>query len=429
MRLQISAFVLCCVVVGCEDPSPPNRSIGSAIFALHSTAPNGDQFRLASATMSIKGPQNVVLDVTETSPETLYVDLEPGDYSVDLAPDWNLQRHADGEWNDVPDAKLVSPSHVEFKIDEGIATAVTYTFGIGETIIPFGKGQLVLGIDTIVAEPPLDPETAVRDVSNAPILWDIAGVGRFRANGMSRLAWIVDVIETPSTPPRVLRDPGAWRIPPVTVTQIEAVGSSNLAALADWVENPVEHDATVTLFGRAGEMMVVVLDAIFPTQGDTTISDGRLADLVVSVPAMSVPTQNYQQASPAPLFVPSTVVEVPGIFNEVGFRPEDIDELAAESSGYVRLRSIQYQQGSLVQPFQAVLWMQTFLQYIDMVPPTIDRKAMGLSHVDANYEEISGVNCYEVWPNELYLFNPAKDYPYVSLVDVSIAVEFSVARR
>jgi hypothetical protein len=273
---------------------------------------------------------------------------------------------------------------------------------------------------------PIDPATFVRDVSDAPIEWDVSGIGTFRAHGMSRLMWDIEVIATPSAPPRVLKDAGRIRVPDVTLRGLEPVSSTTLDNLAAWVEDDNPRAALVTLRGLRGELLIATVYEVLPVAADTRQRDGKLAAITLSVGSMEVDlAENYfppQSASPP---APATFIEIDGVTADAAFLPDDIDKLAHRQHGSIRLRKIPNHYDRR-QARELILWMRSTIHTLNQRPPFIQRRSM--SQVERSgpepRDEVSRVNCYETWPHQLYLFNPAKRYPNVYLVDVAITTEF-----
>jgi hypothetical protein len=272
----------------------------------------------------------------------------------------------------------------------------------------------------------IDPATFVRDVSNAPVEWEVSGVGTFLAHGMSRIAWDIEVIETPSTPPRVLKDAGAIRIPDITVENLEPVEPATVEDLAIWAESTDTRSALVQLRGLRGETMTVALFDIAPADADTSEAGGKLASVTLSVGQMQVTRAGeYVPPTSSPAPGPATFIEVDGVTFDVSFPPADIDEIPGDEEGFIELRKIpNHHDGA--QADNLIRWMEGTIESLGEDVPFIQRRAMSQIHRTGPEpsDETDRVNCFEVWPSRLYLFNPAKAYPNAFLVDVSITTEF-----
>jgi hypothetical protein len=181
----------------------------------------------------------------------------------------------------------------------------------------------------------------------------------------------------------------------------------------------------VELNGLRGEQIVVTLQVV-PVSSDTTERDDKLTEVVLAIESMVVDRSDYSPPQSASPPAPSTFVEMDGITSDFAFLPPDIDELGDGEHGSVALRKIPNHNDS--QQGQALLnWMQqTIDNLVTPDVPYIDRRAMSLiarTGPDPS-DEVGRINCFEIWPHELYLFNPAKSYPTAYLIDVSITTEY-----
>lgn len=139
-----SAFAL----VACEDSLSEAGSLGSVSIPLLATADAGTEYRLADARFRIEGDGRRTVSA-RTGDAFHFEDLSPGTYTVELLNGWTLERYEGSRWRTTQDAVLMSANPMTMTVVEGRTTDMTFRFGAGAELIPFGQGQARVGIEVV----------------------------------------------------------------------------------------------------------------------------------------------------------------------------------------------------------------------------------------------------------------------------------------
>jgi hypothetical protein len=140
-----ACFVLTApLVAGCSGAGADDQaSVESGAVSLPLvTQANGHTYRLHDAFIQIFGPTFTTLSTSDDPNETvLSATLQTGSYFANLYA-WTLERD-DGSGNFQPIvATLVSSNFVNFSVDNGTTTTVTYVFQTDGVIVTVGSGDL-----------------------------------------------------------------------------------------------------------------------------------------------------------------------------------------------------------------------------------------------------------------------------------------------
>jgi hypothetical protein len=146
--VMIVFIVLHVVLVGCDAEQPPTSHGGIMKMELTHVV-DGTLYELRFSQFVVQSDSQYIV-LSGDNLDVLEYDLEPGDYTVELQPGWQIFREADSGIMEPVDAVLSSENPVAFTIEQNVVTPVGFTFTVGEDAIPFGKGRLRLGIDIIV---------------------------------------------------------------------------------------------------------------------------------------------------------------------------------------------------------------------------------------------------------------------------------------
>ncbi|TQF13507.1 hypothetical protein FJV41_23595 [Myxococcus llanfairpwllgwyngyllgogerychwyrndrobwllllantysiliogogogochensis] len=128
-KLNLSALLLTLLVAACGGSSGTGlddvpESEGVIQVPLITTGTGGQTFRLVGATFDITGPKNHT--ITDTSADTVAVQLPAGGYTIQLQGEWHIERvGAPGQ--SIP-ATLISPNPLSFTVAEGEARTVRFLF-------------------------------------------------------------------------------------------------------------------------------------------------------------------------------------------------------------------------------------------------------------------------------------------------------------
>ncbi|NTX02293.1 MULTISPECIES: hypothetical protein [unclassified Myxococcus] len=128
-KLNLSALLLTLLVAACGGSSGTGlddvpESEGVIQVPLITTGTSGQTFRLVGATFDITGPKNHT--ITDTSADTVAVQLPAGGYTIQLQGEWHIERvGAPGQ--SIP-ATLISPNPLSFTVAEGEARTVRFLF-------------------------------------------------------------------------------------------------------------------------------------------------------------------------------------------------------------------------------------------------------------------------------------------------------------
>jgi len=152
--LALSGLSLLLAACGAEAPAA--EETGTIGAALVTTAADGTQYRLRTATLTITGPQNATLTSNDTDPaETvLTANLPVGSYTASLAPNWSLAR-LDTTPPTAVTATLLSPNPATFTITSGGTTTLTLAFQTDGGVLQFNPGTLNVNVNVAETTPRL----------------------------------------------------------------------------------------------------------------------------------------------------------------------------------------------------------------------------------------------------------------------------------
>ncbi len=112
----------------------------------------GSSFQLVDGTFvitSVDGSE-IYLDTNDfAGQQAAELSLQPGGYSVELQPNWTLQREVDGGFSPV-EATLTSDNPQTFTIVDGQTTPIQVSFLAGDEVV-VGGGTLRIGISVVEA--------------------------------------------------------------------------------------------------------------------------------------------------------------------------------------------------------------------------------------------------------------------------------------
>ncbi len=131
--------------LGCGD-SETSNNFGAVALPLTATGANGEVYKLSPARLRATGVTDPAFSQTFNVSEQseFRVDLVPAQYQIELLSGWALT-----EGGTPIDDRVVleSPNPVPVDIEVRATTPITFVFGIGDTAIAFGNGQLAVDID------------------------------------------------------------------------------------------------------------------------------------------------------------------------------------------------------------------------------------------------------------------------------------------
>jgi len=123
------------------------ESVGTLKLNLTSTSSSGNHYRLRNAIFQVNGPDDVVLfSENDVNAATIRQVLTVGNYIVELADGWVLERATSGMSFEPVNAALTSVNPAGFVIADQGVTGVVFQFKAGDDVIEFGHGVLELSI-------------------------------------------------------------------------------------------------------------------------------------------------------------------------------------------------------------------------------------------------------------------------------------------
>jgi len=273
----------------------------------------------------------------------------------------------------------------------------------------------------------LDPDTYLADISDRPVIIDIADVGTFSVRALSRIGMDIEVIETPTTQGRTHKEPGLVSYPDFTMGGL-AGSQEDANILAAWIDEGLASDPSsmmLTLEGLDGEQLILIFQGVKPVDGISTITqDGE--DYVVSsitltnvwAPNNGIDVYDYTEPSYPGCPQPGWRSEIQGIDNLSCWTMDGLSIPPLGSSEPVYLESVRNGGGVFND------WVQDFAeQWIDN--NNVGRRVMSLIERDAYDEEVWRMNVFEIWPARINYFNPTKDYGSTYLVDLLIVNDWN----
>jgi hypothetical protein len=153
----LSLFAACGVTERSDRSTELIGEAGRVELSLTSSGADGATYRLVNSTLTITGPQSVV--ITDTSSDVVNVPLKAGTYSVQLGGSWRLER------SDAPgvavDATLISPNPLAFTVKVDTVQPVRFLFklpgqGTGSIGVTVARGGWISGDFTLTTNYDLD---------------------------------------------------------------------------------------------------------------------------------------------------------------------------------------------------------------------------------------------------------------------------------
>jgi hypothetical protein len=135
-------------VTGCisEDPVVPQQT-GTVSAALTGVSTQGFEYRLRQGVLTIVGPTNTSINTEDhLGSSVIQVQLQTGNYTIQLADGWQLERNESGMFVPV-DANLTSANPAAFSISNGQTTTVALSFRVDGDDVTMGRGTLDIVLD------------------------------------------------------------------------------------------------------------------------------------------------------------------------------------------------------------------------------------------------------------------------------------------
>ena len=113
-------------------------------------------YRLRQAVFVVTGSTGATLTLdgdANGAANELLVDLEPGNYTVELRDGWSLERLAEGGEATTIQGALLSPNPTSFEVRHNRTSEVVYSFGSDQGTVSFGSGKATISIDVVSSTP------------------------------------------------------------------------------------------------------------------------------------------------------------------------------------------------------------------------------------------------------------------------------------
>lgn len=137
------------VASACAGPEQP--ATGSLTINLAGVTPDGTEYRLRDATITVTGPDSVQVFHTEDQPDraSLSANVPAGAYSALLDPGWRLER-LDAFSEATVNAELISDNPLHFAVDFGQRTVVPLRFRTNISEVDLTQGyDIVLDVEEV----------------------------------------------------------------------------------------------------------------------------------------------------------------------------------------------------------------------------------------------------------------------------------------
>lgn len=271
----------------------------------------------------------------------------------------------------------------------------------------------------------IDVTTFLADVSGTPIALQINAIGDYLVERMGRLAVEVEYASSPGILlGQFERVPTGWRVHDLVLRDLRP-GPSTLSALQGWASTSVPTGVVMTLEGPGAEVFTLSMTGVVPVAADTTVTDGRMRELVLAIDDIVVTA--HTPAIPTSSPNTATVVQFSSLSCFPAMMPAYIDEATPFTAGPLRLREVgSYSMPGLGNSGALVTWMDGARDDLD-TQGDIDREGLTQIHHNGSGNEIDRTNCFQAFPALLYYFNPTRPYGTTHLVDLEIAVEWCEA--
>jgi len=266
----------------------------------------------------------------------------------------------------------------------------------------------------------IDPATFVADISSRPATIEISGVGTYEINGLGRVAVEVAMTSTPGAGIIVERVPTAAIYHNITLRNLAPVAPATLSDLATWAAAGTTTTATLHLDGLGTELLDLSIVDVAAATSDVTITDGQLAEVVLSERLISFQSMTLPAVGSTPLN--ATDIEIAGI-TSASFPSGDISTAATNTAEPITVRSVANYTGTTTgNAVNFIGWMVTSITELESTGD-ISRRNVSQIFRNAAGVEIDRIACFEIFPSELVYFNPLKVYGSTQLIDVTIATE------
>lgn len=159
----------CALVVVAACAADPTAGIVQ--LSLTGEAPSGTRYRLRDGEVVVDGDGRPRVLHTEDDPDrtAIAVPLPPGDYTLELAAGWFLERRRADGGHDAVAATLTTPMPLAFSIGPGAQTLVSLHFLVGAEAVVLDDGDLVVEVDIDeVDAAPSPPDAAPPDAAQSP---------------------------------------------------------------------------------------------------------------------------------------------------------------------------------------------------------------------------------------------------------------------
>jgi hypothetical protein len=250
---------------------------------------------------------------------------------------------------------------------------------------------------------------------------EIAGVGTFRANGLSRIGWDIEVIAVPTDAGRTHKESGV-----LTYTDVAMLGlvgtQSDARALAAWIEDdPTPRDVAVTLQGISGERVLVRLDGAQPMGGEPAViltEEGWMVGGVVLGHIQSMSLEEHQiWGIVPPCAAPGQDVEIEGVSTAPCYPLGRLVVPAPETSDGLRLPAVRDGQS-------LYLWASGARDDVEREGcvgcGASGRRNLSVITRDAERREIGRINIFEGWVARFSFFDPEARYGHDFLFTLDV---------
>jgi hypothetical protein len=285
--------------------------------------------------------------------------------------------------------------------------------------------QLDTGSVEITVEWDRGGDGVIADLSDRPILVEIAGIGTYHVHGLSRIGWDIEVIETPTQQGRTHKDPGAVSFPDVVMLNL----TSSLAEAEDlvaWMNGPPSPRVAelIDVRGLGGELARIALFDIVAVDGEPSIlGDGdeytvagvRLSASFIELTDWRFGSVDYPQCA-----APGQGIEISGVQAVPCYADGVLDVPAVDSSDPLFLPGLR--DGNTL--YDWATEVREEVEAYGCAGCFFARRAVSVIDFDANANEIGRVNLFEVWPSRFTLFNPEVAYGHSYLFDITIVTDW-----
>ena len=283
----------------------------------------------------------------------------------------------------------------------------------------------------------------IADIRHRPAFVEFP-FGGYMVEGLSRIGWDIEVIESPAGPELTHKDPGVVVFPDIVMLGLTST-LEQVEALAAWIENEGDpRTITVRLRGLGGEEAWVVVFDVQPVDASTTIvlSDNPAHDEytlagvrlrvntargLTNPEAYFMEVNHHAPADPMPACAaPGVAIEIEGVSSAAPLwpcYPEGVLALpAAGTSDPLHLPAIR-------DGLATYQWAFSILREVRMsgcvgCASNSRRSMSAISMAGGTLDtETSRINLYEVWPSSFTFFDPESEYGHGYLFGATIVTD------